>query len=277
MKYKKPIIALMYDFDRTLCHEDMQNYNFIPNLGMTPKEFWEETGAFSKKTGCERILSYMYTMIRKSEELEKPITKDYLKHLGTLIPFYNGVETWFKRINEYGKQHGVKIEHYIISSGTKEVILGTSIAKEFKQIYACEFIYNKEGHPIWPKLSINYTQKTQYVFRISKGITNVTEDNELNAKTKNRRIPYSNMIYLGDGMTDVPCMALVKEAGGKSIAIYSEDRHDSVLNLVHDDRVNYLCKADYSKNSELERVVKLVISGVAIQETLAIKERRSRE
>ncbi len=268
---KKPIIALIYDFDKTLCTDDMQNYSFIPNLGMTPAEFWGETGKLSEKYGIERILSYMYMMVLKCKEKNIPLTKEYLNSLGKNITFYRGVETWFKRINEFGEELGFQIEHYIVSSGTKEIIDGCKIADEFKAIYGCEFHYDKNGEAIWPKNSINYTAKTQYFFRISKGVLDPTEDNAVNEK-RERRIPHSHIIYFGDGMTDIPCMLLVKNNGGHSIALYQEGKKDRVNQLYEDGRVNFVSIADYSKNSDLEKVVKLIMQKIKLNYDLAIKE-----
>lgn len=269
---KKPIMAIMYDFDKTLSTTDMQNYAFIPALGMTPDEFWGATGEFSKKTGCERILSYMWMMIKLSKEKGIQCTQKWLNSLGKEVRYYPGVETWFKRINEYGKSKGVRVEHYLVSSGTKEIIDGTSIAKEFKKIYGCEFYYDPETKlPIWPKFAINYTQKTQYFFRISKGITNKTDDS-VNNKTISRRIPYENMVYLGDGMTDVPCMVLVKQNNGNAIAIYNKKEQGNVSSLLRGGRVNFACLADYSENSDLDKTMKLIIDKISINHTLKCKE-----
>ena len=269
---KKPIMAIMYDFDKTLSTTDMQNYAFIPALGMTPDEFWGATGEFSKKTGCERILSYMWMMIKLSKEKGIQCTQKWLNSLGKEVQYYPGVETWFKRINEYGKSKGVRVEHYLVSSGTKEIIDGTSIAKEFKKIYGCEFYYDPETKlPVWPKFAINYTQKTQYFFRISKGITNKTDDS-VNNKTVSRRIPYENMVYLGDGMTDVPCMVLVKQNHGNAIAIYNKKEQGNVSALLRGGRVNFACLADYSENSDLDKTMKLIIDKISINHTLKCKE-----
>ncbi len=261
---KQPIIAIVYDFDKTLSSEDMQNYSFIPALGMTPEEFWHETSVFSEKTNVERILSYMYMMVKLSKEKGVKLTKDYLKSLGKDIRFYPGVSTWFKRINAYGESKGVKVEHYLVSSGTKEIIDGCSIANEFTAIYGCEFLFDENDEPVWPKLAINYTGKTQFIYRISKGVLDVTDDNTLNSKTINRRIPHQNIVYLGDGMTDVPCMALVKSNGGKSIAIYANDDKEKAMQLYDADRINFACKADYTANSTLEKAMKLIIDSIAV-------------
>jgi 2-hydroxy-3-keto-5-methylthiopentenyl-1-phosphate phosphatase len=272
MAKKQPIIAILYDFDKTLATDDMQNFSFIPALGMEASEFWGETQKFSNKTGMENILAYMYMMIEKAKEKGISLTKEYLNKLGKDVKFFEGVTQWFKRINLYGEELGVKVEHYILSSGTKEIIEGTSIAKEFKEIYACEFLFNEEGVATWPKIAINYTAKTQFLFRVSKGALNSRDDVGVNTRTDSRRVPFSNIIYIGDGLTDIPCMTLVKERGGKSIAIYPKGKKDKVFPLFEENRVNYICRGDYSVNSDLDKIVKLIISQVSILDTLLHKE-----
>lgn len=261
----KPIVAIMYDFDKTLCGEDMQNYSFIPALGMTPNEFWGATGKFSEESGVERILSYMYMMVKLSKEKGINLTREYLFSLGKDIRYYEGVRTWFKRINDYGSTKGVRVEHYLISSGNKEIISGCDIAHEFKEIYACEFHFDKESKlPVWPKLAINYTAKTQFYFRISKGVLDVKEDNAVNRKSANRRISHQNIVFIGDGMTDVPIMQLVKKNGGNSIAVYPKNQENKIDYLIEDDRVNFKCSANYRTGSKLEKIVKLVIDQVSV-------------
>ena len=216
----KPIIAIMYDFDKTLSTTDMQNYSFIPNLGLSPEQFWGKTTEFSAKTGVERILSYMYMMIEEAKKCGIKITREYLKECGKNIRFYPGVTTWFKRINDYAESKGIVVEHYLVSSGTLEIVEGCSIYNCFTKAYGCEYYYNEDGEPIWPKLAINYTQKTQFFFRIAKGATDLKDDDSVNEKIKGLRIPQRNIIYVGDGMTDIACMTLVKKNGGRSIAVY---------------------------------------------------------
>ena len=271
----KTTIGILYDFDKTLCTTDMQEYAFIKNLGMTPEEFWGEAGRLTKLYEMEKILSYMLVMIQKCKEKGIPLTEEYLCSCGENVELFNGVATWFDRINAFGKSLGVNIEHYIISSGTYEIIQGTPIAKYFKKVFACRYVYDENGEAVWPAHAINYTLKTQYIYRISKGIFDLTDDYNLNREQDEslRRIAYQNMIYLGDGMTDIPCMKMVKERGGKSIAVYPEGKGDTVKPLVDDDRINYVCVADYSENSTLERIVKLMIENMAITEKLKKEER----
>lgn len=271
----KTTIGILYDFDKTLCTTDMQEYDFIKNLDMTPEEFWGEATNLTKQCEMEKILAYMLVMIKKCKEKGIPLTEDYLRSCGEHVELFSGVATWFDRINAFGKSMGVNIEHYIISSGTYEIIQGTPIAKYFKKVFACRYVYDQNGEAVWPAHAINYTLKTQYIYRISKGVLDLTDDYNLNREQDEslRRISYQNMIYLGDGMTDIPCMKMVKERGGKSIAVYPEGKGDTVKPLVDDDRINYVCVADYSENSTLERIVKLMIENMAITEKLKKEER----
>lgn len=269
----KPIIAIIYDFDKTLTTTDMQNYNFIPALGMTPEEFWGETGKFSDKTGVERILSYMYMMIVKAREKGINLTKEFLYEQGKNMEYFDGVLTWFDRINEYGEKKSIKIEHYLISSGTKEIIEGSEIAKHFKAIFGCEFYFDPQTKlPVWPKLAINYTAKTQFYFRITKGILDVSEDNALNRKLVDHRIPHRNIIYIGDGMTDVPVMLLVIQNGGHSIAVYPKGEREKVEYLYTDGRVNFVARADYTEKSDINSIVRLIIDQVSIAEQIEKKK-----
>ena len=266
----------MYDFDKTLCDQDMQDYAFIPNLDMTSEEFWGETEAFRKKHYMEGILGYMYYMKHKCAEKGIPFTKEYLRSLGKNINFYKGVQNWFKRINQYGESIGVKIEHYIISSGIKDIIDGSAIKDEFKKIFACQYYFDENGEAVWPKIAINYTQKTQYIFRISKGIYDETDSKKVNEKMSERIIDYQNMIYFGDGITDIPCMTFVKKQGGISIAIYPKGNKNRVTNLLLENRVNYICPADYQEGSDLDSLIKCIIQEMNLSHTLLLKQKQQK-
>ena len=270
----KPILAIMYDFDKTLSTTDMQNYGFIPALGLTPEEFWGATGEFSAKTGCERILSYMYMMIKMSKERNIKLTKEFLRDCGKNIKYHPGVTTWFERINKIGADRGVKVEHYLVSSGTKEIVEGCSIYDCFTKTYGCEFLY-KDGEPVWPKLAINYTQKTQFFFRIAKGVVDVKDDDNVNRKIGEQglRIPYENIAYIGDGMTDVACMTLVNKNGGYSVGVYTDSNKESVAQIRKDKRCRFVVKADYSQNSDMEKVFTLIIEDIANRYILEQKEK----
>lgn len=267
-KKQKPLLALIYDFDSTLAVTDMQAFKFIPSMGMSTEEFWEKTNEEFHSKDMDRVLCYLYMMVRIAKEKNIPLTREFLNSCGDNIEYFNGVTDWFDRINEMGKNYGVQIEHYVISCGNLEIIEKCSIAKYFKNMFACEFIYDDDGVAIWPKTAINYTGKTQYIYRINKGLTEDNSDQEINEKTHHKRIPMDNMIYIGDGLTDVPAMITVKESGGTSIAVYKKGKRDKVNSYYEDNRVNYICEADYSKGSNLEKIVKLIIKSTAIKETL---------
>lgn len=268
----KNVIAICYDFDKTLATDDMQAFSFIPNLGLTSEEFWAKTGEFSKATGTESILSYLHCMITECKKKGIKLTKEYLRNLGKDVKFYDGVTTWFKRLNSFAQEKGITLEHYIISSGNKEIIEGSSISKEFKAIYGCEFLYNEEGEAYWPKCTINYTLKTQYLFRIVKGVFDQTDDKNVNQRKDEKHVEFRNIIYLGDGLTDIPCMTLVKEKGGKSIAVYQPNKKDKVMPLLEENRVNYICESNFRASSHMEKLVKLILESMSLTNQLLEKE-----
>ena len=257
---KKPIIAIMYDFDKTLCTRDMQEYTFIPSIGMKPDEFWHHTHEVATEHTMDSILTYMYCMVEKSHQVQTPLTRESLVACGKDIEYHPGVEGWFERINRYAEEAGVEVEHYVLSSGLKEIIEGTSIAKYFKRIYACEFLY-KDGQAYWPKMAVNYTNKTQFVYRINKGVLDINNNVDLNNSRPDseKRVFFSNMIYLGDGLTDVPCMKLVKQSGGHSIAIYHPGEEDKAAPLLRHERVDWMFEADYSEGSELDKTMQVLL------------------
>ena len=265
------VIAIMYDFDKTLCTKDMQEYTFIPNLGIDSASFWSDANKLRNEDKMDQVLTYMYLMVRKTLDLGHHVTRDYLHDMGKDIELFPGVEDWFKRINKFGKEHGVTIEHYIISSGVKEIIEGSVIGKYFKVIYASEFYYDEHGYAVWPKIAINYTNKTQFLKRINKGVLDVADDYNINRKMRvqDKRIPMKRMIYIGDGITDVPCMKLTKDGGGVSIAVYTDKSKKIAKDLYDDERINYLAQADYSEDSKIDMYVKKSIEMMAINNKLS--------
>lgn len=275
----KPIVAIMYDFDKTLCTRDMQEYTFIPSVGMEPNEFWGHTAEVAAAETMDSILTYLYCMVEKAHQTGNPLTRESLVACGKDIEYHPGVEGWFDRINRYAEEAGVEVEHYVLSSGLKEIIEGTSIAKYFKRIYACEFLY-KDGQAYWPKMAVNYTNKTQFVYRINKGVLDINNDADLNNSRPDseKRVFFSNMIYIGDGLTDVPCMKLVKQSGGHSIAIYSKGQQHKAAPLLKHERVDWMFEADYSENSELDRTMKLLLQNLAYYNKLkGINESQKKE
>ena len=276
---KKPIVAIMYDFDKTLCTRDMQEYTFIPSVGMKAEEFWQWSNVVSTTEGMDSILAYMYCMIEKTRETGIPLTRESLVNCGKDVEYHPGVEGWFDRINRYADEAGVEVEHYVLSSGLKEIIEGTSIAKYFKKIYACEFMYT-DGQAVWPKLAVNYTNKTQFVYRINKGVLDISNNVALNSSQPDneKRVFFSNMIYIGDGLTDVPCMKLVKQSGGHSIALYNPGQHRSAAQLLGQERVDWMFEADYTEGSGLDSAMKTLLQNLASYNQLqGLKEQQKRD
>ena len=270
METQRPIVAFLYDFDKTLCTTDMQDYAFIPSLGMTPKEFWAEANGFGRGNRIDGILAYMYTMIREAEKRNRPFTREDLVEKGRSIVLFPGVEDWFRRINAFGEAQGVQVEHYIISSGLREIIEGSSISGEFKEIYASEFYYDETGRPVWPKLAVNFTAKTQFVYRINKGVLDVSDDKTLNDSMPDdsKRVPFTNMVYIGDGLSDVPCMKMMRAYGGQAIAVYQESNRMGVEDLLAKGRVDFIFPADYSEDTALDLTVKNIIRKMSIVDRL---------
>ena len=263
-------IAIMYDFDKTLCTKDMQEYSFIPNLGMEPNDFWHEADKLRINEKMDSVLAYMYLMSYMMNNKNTPLSRTYLNDMGKNIELFPGVKEWFININKFAKEHDMEIEHYIISSGLKEIIEGSPIGKYFKSIFASEFYYDKNGYAVWPRLAINYTNKTQFLKRINKGVLDVSDDYNINRRMEesDKRILDSNMIYIGDGITDVPCMKLTKDGGGVSIAVYTDKNINTVKNLKNDERINYIAKADYREGSKLDIIVKKTIEAMSLNTEL---------
>lgn len=263
-------VAFMYDFDKTLCDKDMQEYTFIPNMKVSASEFWTETTKLYSSNEIEKILAYMYQMMKYSKRNNIDLTREYLNDCGKNIDLFPGVDSWFDRINKMGESLGIEVEHYIISSGLKEIIDGSSIAKYFKEVYSCEFHYDKDGIADFPAFVVNYTMKTQFLYRISKGAFDLNDDVSLNniIKESDRRVKMNHMLYFGDGLTDIPCMRLVKQNGGKSIAVYQGDKSNTAKQLLKDERCNFISKADYTENSELESIVFDILRKIALDNKL---------
>ncbi len=266
----RPIIALLYDFDKTLCTTDMENYTFIPALGYTPAQFWQKANSFGRDNHMDGLLAYMYTMIHECREQDRRLDRDFLVRCGRDMVLFPGVREWFRRINAFGQQLGVEIEHYVISSGLREIIEGSGIAHEFREIYACEFFYDEEGLACWPKLDVNFTNKTQFVYRINKGVLDVSDDKTLNDSMPDdsKRIPFTNMIYVGDGLSDVPCMKMMRAYGGQAIAVYQASNRAGVEDLLAKGRVDYIFQADYRAGSALEATVQDIIRKMAVTDRL---------
>ena len=264
-------VALIYDYDDTLARGSIQESSLIPNLNIEPKSFWSEVYSRTKENDADRILVYMQLMLRKAEEMKFKITKQVLRDHGNSSDLFEGLsdKSWFSRLNEFADDKELSLEHYVISSGTKEMIEGSVIANQFKRIFASKYIYDDSGRAVWPGVAINYTTKTQFLFRINKGILDISDDDSLNAYTpeQKRPIPFSRMIFIGDGFTDIPAMKMTTQQGGYSIATYDPKCDPTSLNKIHaliaDDRVNYVAPADYTKDSPMDILVKGILGRIA--------------
>ena len=271
-KEVNPVVAICYDFDKTLTPDDMQAQGYIQSVGYDVAEFWKKSNGIAEENDMDQNLAYMYTM-REESEGKVLFTKEKLAEYGSKVQLFPGVEQWFERIREYGKEKKVIVEHYIISSGLKEMIEGTSVAKNgaFEKIYASSFYYNKKGVAVWPAQVVNYTNKTQFLFRIEKGVLDINDPgvNE-SFSPEEMRVPFRNMIYIGDSDTDIPCMKLVNSYGGHSIGVYNAESKDKtkVYKMMRDGRIKYFVPADYTENSELDILIKNIIDRTATNEVL---------
>ena len=273
-KNKYPIVALGYDFDGTLSPGNMQEFGFIQAIGKKPQEFWQESDDIASGQDASNILSYMKLMFDEAQKAGIKLRREDFKKFGEAVELYDGVLEWFSNVNEYGKQRGVKVEHYINSSGLTSMIEGTPIANEFKRIFACSFLYDENGDAVWPGVAVDYTAKTQFLFKINKGILSVRDNKKVNESQAedNKRVPFPNMIYMGDGETDVPCMKIVKMFGGHSIAVYDPSNKKKVnvaRKLLRQERVNFITPTDYTKESRTMKIVCSIIDKIRIDFELA--------
>ena len=270
---KKTKVALVYDFDETLSTTYMQDYVLIPELGMKPETFWKKANQWSVDHCADQVPGSMYYFTKVAREKKIKLNKENLFCCGSLIEYYEGVKTWFDRINKYGKYLDLDIEHYIISSGYEEIIEGCSIRKYFKDVFGCSFAFDDKGYPVWPARVINYSTKVQYLSKINKGLKK-TDDKAVNEYTPDdkRRIPYRRIIYFGDGLTDIPSMKMVKERNGNAIAVYKPKSHqkDKAIKLLRENRVNFALPADYSEGKDIDTVVKTILNKIAMERDLEI-------
>ena len=275
IKSRKPRMAICYDFDKTLSPDDMQTFTLIPSFEIDAASFWEESNKLAKENLMETNLAWMYQLLHYSKFKRKSIRKEYFREIGKDVALYKGVEDWFDRMDKYAEKQGIILEHYIISSGLKEIIEGSRIADKFKRIYASSYYYTPDGVAEWPAQAVNYTNKTQFIFRIAKGIFEEYDDRVNDSMPENKLyIPYENIVYIGDSATDIPCMRLVKSKGGYSIGVFDpeKDIRQKVYQLFNDGRINYFAPADYSSRSELTKYVKQIIDSVAAKEKMKTEQ-----
>ena len=260
-------MAIAYDFDGTLAPGNMQEYDFIPALNMVSKAFWSSVNTLAQQHEMDQILAYMHMMLEEARKARVSVRKSDFKQFGANITLFPGVAEWFKRVNAYAKTKGVKLEHFIISSGIREMVEGTPIYREFKKVYASGFMFDHNGAACWPALAVNYTTKTQYLFRINKGSLDVHDNSVINkfVPKDKRPVPFENIIFIGDGETDIPCMRLVRDQGGYSIAVYNNSKRGVKKHadkLVEDGRATLAAPTDYPAGSTIDVCVKAIIDKV---------------
>lgn len=273
-KMEKPVLAICYDFDKTLSPDDMQAQGFIQDVFSDEvNEFWAESDRLAEENEMDQNLAYMYLMMKKARG-KMPFTKKDLENYGAKVKLFDGVDTWFDRIKKIGEENDVIVEHYIISSGLKEMIDATLPAKAgaFKKVYASSFFFDEDGVAVWPAQVVNYTNKTQFLFRIEKGVLDVNDPKINNYYRPDQlRVPFYNMVYIGDSATDIPCMKLVNTNGGHSIGVYNPQTQDKskVYKMMKENRIRYFAPADYSEGSELEALLKKIIKRTAMNDELS--------
>lgn len=264
-----PTVALVYDFDGTLSPGSMQEFGFIQAIGRNKEEFWQRNRELSLKNDASNILCYMYLMIQAAKANDISLRKESFRRFGADVELFPGVKEWFSAINGYGDSLGLCVKHYINSSGLKEMIEGTPIAHEFENIYACSFLYDVDGIAYWPAAAVDYTAKTQFLFKINKGIHEVSDNVKINQymPEEERPVPFRRMIYFGDGETDIPSMKMVKSNGGHSIAVYGDKEHHSTAErLITENRADFACLADYREGSQLDHTVRTILRKIRADE-----------
>ena len=270
---KKPIVALIYDFDGTLSPGNMQEFGFIQAVGKTKEEFWQMSDGIAVGQDASNVLSYMKLMFDEARRNGIRLRRESFREFGKDIELFPGVREWFALVNDYGKSRGVKVEHYINSSGLKEIIEGSPIAGEFKHIYAGTFIYGENGEAEWPGIAVDHTAKTQFIFKISKGIFSQHDTKKVNESKADdkKRIPFTHMLYFGDGETDIPCMKIVGMFGGNPIAVYDPANHKkkaTAQKLKRQGRVSFITPAVYTEDSRTFKLVCAIIDKIAAEENL---------
>ena len=278
MSKKRIPIAICYDFDGTLIRGNMQENSFIPGLGMEPEDFWGKVKHEAEKQDMDEVLAYMELMVLKARDEDQPLNRESLKKCGENVTLFPGLEKWFDLINKRGKELGLIIEHYVISSGIEEMIKGSPISRHFKHIFASGFAYDANEVPRFAARSVNYTTKTQYLFRINKGVLN-SWDNKVNKvmDESERPMPFSRMIYLGDGDTDVPAMKMLNYQGGYSIVVYpppegkrrtkEEQSKKNAASVLRDQkRAQFVAEANYEESSNLFNIVVSLLNRIANEE-----------
>lgn len=261
-------IALVYDFDGTLSPQPMQEYTVLPKIGAEPAAFWDMVNREARRTESDPMLVYMRHIIEALELARVDVKRQDFAAMARAIEYFPGVTTWFGRMNAYVKRRSrgqVKIVHYLISAGQKEILDGVSIRRHFKRIYASEYHFNHHGVATFPKLLVTDTVKTQFLFRINKGLESLNESINEHMPESQRPIPFQNIVYMGDGMTDVPSMALTKKSGGHTVAVYNPRKSSQRAvceKLLNAGRADFIAEADFRAGTKLSRRVELLLDAI---------------
>jgi phosphoserine phosphatase len=261
-------VAIAYDFDGTLAPGNMQEHVFLPKLGLDPASFWARANALAGEQQGDPILTYMHRMLVEANAADIPMRREDWAAHGAGITLFPGVAAWFDRVNAAGAARGLAVEHYVISSGLRELIEGTAIRRHFRAVFASGFLYSASGVAIAPAIAVNYTTKTQYLFRINKDALDLADNSAVNAfqPPEKRRVPFANMVFIGDGDTDIPCFRTVKEMGGHSIAVHPEadaTRAARTRRLIAEGRVHCAVPADYRAGGALEARILAILDLLA--------------
>jgi len=272
--FNKKTIALVYDFDGTLSPRPMQEYTFLPKIGENAEQFWAESNRLAREQGADPLITYMHLMYKKAKEKGIRIDREDLVAQGRDVELFPGVEEWFGAISQYialkAESQGVALRHYLVSSGLTEIVEGTSIYRHFHNVFASEYWFEAYDLP-YPKRVITDTGKTQYLFRINKGIENLGESINEHMPEADRPIPFANMIYFGDGDTDVPSFAVVRKNGGHAVAVHPPGKSKAkCVGLYQAGRCDFFAGADYRPGSELFRrtclLIDRILADIAVQE-----------
>ncbi len=264
-------IGLVYDYDQTLSPSYMTDEVVFPHFGISAPQFWKRSNALVSEQGYDSELAYLKTLLDCLTP--DPPTNAELRALGAKLQFYPGLPDMFEELNAVltaeHRAFGIKIEHYIISSGLKELLEGSALRPHVKTIFGCEFAEDREGRISFPKRVVSHTTKTQFIFRINKGLLLPHEDVNDHMPSDLRPIPFQSMIYIGDGPTDVPCFTLMRKYGGNAIAVYNpqDETRASFRKCyqlhAHADRVKYIAPSDYRPNSHLRLLLEEMIVEIA--------------
>lgn len=267
--------AIVYDFDGTLARGNIQEHTFLRDKGIPKEEFWADVQHEAKSTDSDEILVYMRKMLEAAKDSGEPLKRSALREAGRDTPLFEGVSEWFDRINDHATEIGLSLEHYVVSSGIREMIEGCKIAGKFKHIFASKFIYDENDVAIWPGIAINYTTKTQFLFRINKEVINNWDNESVNKwmPMEKRPIPFERIIFIGDGDTDIPSMKMVRLQGGHSIAVFDPEEwpkvgsgskaQEKIFKLISEDRVHFVAPADYRNGSQLDITVKGILGRIS--------------